>query len=65
MALSLYNPQTLTTQVSSGAIGSDALLLNILIELRVMNEILLGNAGSNQASALRSDVVNETNNTPI
>lgn len=63
--LSLYNSDTQTFVAATGeTLASDA-LLNILIELRVMNEILLGNAGTNSATSLRSDVVNETNNPVI
>lgn len=66
--LNLYNPATGATGAnvaSSGAASAETLLVNILIELRVMNEILLGSAGANSAASLRSDVINETNNPVI
>lgn len=63
--LSLYNPATQAFETTSGAVSESAALVNILIELRVMNEILLGNAGTNTAEALRSDAVNQTNNAVI
>ena len=61
--ITLYNPETKANFASDGASGvsPQLLQLNILIELRVMNEILLGNAGTNSAESLRSDAVNETN----
>lgn len=67
--LTLYQPTfgatTTPASPSNGVASSEVLLLNILIELRVMNEILLGNAGTNSADSLRSDAVNETNNPVI
>lgn len=65
MGLSLYNSETKAFEASTGEQFANDLLLNVLIELRVMNEILLGNAGTNTSESLRSDAVNETNNPVI
>lgn len=65
--LNLYIPTTGANYATNGAAGAspDILLLNILIELRVMNAIALDQQSGVVAQSVegyRNDVVNETVN---
>lgn len=62
--LSLYNPATGTFQPSTGGQqGGEQVLLNVLIELRVMNAIMLDSQRGVVTQTIeqyRADVVSET-----
>lgn len=64
--ITLYNPKTEAFEANSGYPVSDpSLYLNILIELRVLNMILLGQQQgivTQSLAELRSDAVNDSVN---
>ena len=58
----------LVTSNGDGAISDSALALNILIELRVLTELLAAQQSGvvfDSLDSLRSDVVNATSNPPL
>ena len=62
--LNLYNPTKQVFEAQSGAnLNPELMALNVLIELRVMNALLLAAQSgivTDQVEQLRQDVVNET-----
>lgn len=61
--ITLYNPATGTEQSVSGAQVSDAMLyLNILIELRVISQLLSQGTVTDQLSDMRADVMSDSSN---
>lgn len=66
--LTVYNPATGANQTTAGAVSAEVLLLNLLIEQRVTNAILLDAQYGTVTQTLdqyRSDAVNATVNPAI